>query len=260
MYTFIGDAGFDVYSTSNEKFLGGCSLNVATHFKRNSNLRASLIYPAASDGQEIISHCQKEDIQAHPLERSGKTPIQFIETLESGEKNFTEYQSGVIEDFALTTQERNMISALEGYIICPLYTQVLPFIDQLIACSPKAKFIFDFHDASEIDIEKYLKHASLAQFGLVNDHPLEDFLYDYVKSHEIEILITRGKDTISKLSKKQIEYYIPIPLETVVDSTGAGDAFLGAYLALNNIEKASQYAKSILSVRGAGTNREFKDL
>ncbi|MFG1485164.1 PfkB family carbohydrate kinase [Halobacteriovorax sp. RZ-1] len=260
MYTFIGDAGFDDYTSVHERHLGGCSLNVATHFMRNSNSKATLIYPAASDGQVIINHCQKEGIQAVPLFREGKTPVQFIETLESGEKNFTEYKSGVLENFQFTKEELQLIKELEGHIVCPLYSQILPFVDQLIEAKPRAKFIFDFHDASEIEIEKYLKHASLAQFGLVTGHPLEDFLYDYVKNHDIKILVTRGKDKISKLSEKQIENFSPIPLVPVVDSTGAGDAFLGAFLALNNIEKASHYAKSILSVRGAGTNRDFEDL
>ncbi|MFG1591900.1 carbohydrate kinase family protein [Halobacteriovorax sp. CON-3] len=260
MYTFIGDAGFDDYTSVHERHLGGCSLNVATHFMRNSNSKATLIYPAASDGQVIINHCQKEGIQAVPLFREGKTPVQFIETLESGEKNFTEYKSGVLENFQFTKEELQLIKELEGHIVCPLYSQILPFVDQLIEAKPRAKFIFDFHDAQGFEIEKYLKVAELALFGLTPSHDLEFYLREFVKAHKISVLITRSAGEISFFNKNESISYTPQPVDVVIDSTGAGDAFLGAYLAHKNLEKASHYAKSILSVRGAGTNRDFEDL
>lgn len=253
MFTFIGDAGFDDYLISKETLLGGCALNVATHFSRNSNLTPTLIYPAGKDNLYIEEHCQREGVNSIPLKREGLCPVQDIEVQNDGEKNFTNYHPGILKDFIL--KEKNIFKELEGYIVCPLFVQILPFIDQIIKLSPKAKFIFDFHNAADIPIEKYLKYAYLAQFGLGEDLGLEQYLVEYVKSNETNILITRGSGKVSYYTKNHITEYRPKVLKEIVDSTGAGDSFLGAFLANidkdNRLEIASTYASKIIMKEGA---------
>lgn len=257
MFYFIGDAGFDHYKNLNQDFLGGCSLNAATHFKRNSKADATLIYPTNHDNHLIEQHCQREGIRTIPITRDGTMPRQLINIRKDGEKDFIEYNAGVLESVILSKQEEDLIRSIKGTIISPLYTQVLPFINQILEINQQAEYVFDFHDASDFNfdprkMEKYLSHARLVQFGLSQEHgQLTNFLGQYAKDHNTEIIITRGGAQIDYLQGHKSESFNPTYIDSIVDSTGAGDAFLGSFLALGNIKEASQYASNILMRTGS---------
>ena len=88
MITFIGDVGLDYYVKQDQYLLGGCALNVATHFKRNSQAQATLISPSSLEANDQIEkHCSDLGIKTIPLKRNGPLPCQKIELDENGEKN-----------------------------------------------------------------------------------------------------------------------------------------------------------------------------
>lgn len=265
MFHFIGDAGIDYYKVENEKLLGGCSLNCATHFKRNSKAQASLYFPTISNNKKLSSHLKNEGIFSHPFKRDGDYPRQDIEILDTGEKNFTHYHPGVLEDFQFTENEFNMISKIDGPIICPLYEQIMPIINQVIRANKKAKYIFDFQDANDFNHEferilPYLKIADLSQFGLKKeDTLLKRKIHQFASKYKKNLIITQGASEIIFYDKGDQSIVYPEEMvEAVVDSTGAGDAFLGSFLAFScehsmkvAIEKASSYAATIILKKGS---------
>ncbi len=259
---FIGDAGIDEYLNLEKNYLGGCSLNVAGHYRLCSKLETHLIFPTITNNP-IESYCEEIGITHYPLYRNGELPRQEIDIQESGEKIFVQYHPGVIEGFVLGHEEKLLLKKCDT-IVAPLFTQILPFIDQVIEVSD-SKFIFDFHDASDFnkdinEISKYLKHASMAQFGLtLKDENLKAQLVNKSIELGIELLITQGSDEIYYLdAKSNTEVrYTPTKIEKVFDSTGAGDSFLGAFLYYKQVTtihdalaKASTYAAQTLQYFG----------
>lgn len=267
MYYFIGDAGIDYYVQEDIRRLGGCSLNVATHFKRNTPLEATLLYPSSSSNSLIEEHCRKEGIHSYPLIRESQLPCQEIEISPLGEKNFLTYHPSVIQDFNFTKEESEFLSNIKGIIICPLYEQILPFIDQVITDASQCEFIFDFHDTQDFqknfeNMLPYLSLSKLSLFGLGSqDQQLIEKLQDYAQSNDNHVIITQGAGKILYLKNNQTYKHCPTPIDKVVDSTGAGDSFLGAFLAHNNLnqeqdpeqvlEKAALYSTSTLIKKGA---------
>ena len=253
MITFFGDAGIDHYVELDKKLLGGCALNVATHFKRNSTAKAQLIYPASSADREIVSHCLREDIHALALMRPNELPCQLITMTASGEKNFLKYQPGVIDGFKFTNKEAELIKEIKGTIVAPLFSQLMPIIDQVLTLNTHATYYFDFHDCSDFDydfdrIRPYLERASLAQFGLSQrHHSLKEKLLNTNK----DLIITQGSDEIIYKSNTKLHSFTPIKLDQVIDSTGAGDAFFGAFIATSSLVHAATYAASILKKVGS---------
>lgn len=185
MVHFVGDSCFDHYLNSDEFKLGGCSLNVATHYRRVSQNETHLYSPLARKrSQEIIGHCLNEGITLHSFEREGELPCQDIEILESGEKSFKTFHEGILKDFTLTAKEKSLLKKTQQ-IVSPLYRQILPFIDQLIPLKEK-NFIFDFHNAEDFtsfdEITHYLTQCELAQFGLgPKDSELIELLKDFAQ-------------------------------------------------------------------------------
>lgn len=253
MITFLGDAGIDHYIELNKKLLGGCALNAATHYARNSGLTANLIYPSSLDDQTIESHCKHEGINTVALRRKGKLPCQEITISSVGEKQFLNYHSGILENFILTENEIEIVAQIDGIIVAPLFKQTFPLIDQVVAVNTKASFYFDFHDCSdfEYDIEKisnYLEKCSFAQFGL---SPRSMHLKEDLIASGKNILLTQGAEQIYCYMNSKESVYTPKRVAAVIDSTGAGDAFLGAFLALNSLEQASDYAATVLTRIGS---------
>ncbi len=266
-FSFLGDAGLDHYILEDELLLGGCSLNVATHFKRNSESEkeALLIFPTIRNNP-IEAHCQREAITTHPLFREGELPCQKIGRLPNGEKDFIEYLSGVLHQFQFSSKEREMIAKLRGRIISPLFTQILPLIDQVLEINHSVDYIFDFHSAEDFakdydQLYPYLERCNMAQFGLSNnrdDQILKSKLIDHAKKSSTELLITEGSSEIYFYDGESEYRFMPELMKDVVDTTGAGDSFLGAFLAKREmipvqkaLEEASLYTHQILSQRGS---------
>ncbi len=263
MFTFIGDAGIDFYSEQSLHLLGGCSLNVATHFKRNTSKPCTLIYPSSCENQLIETHCLREGISSSPFIRNKRLPSQEIKIQENGEKLFGPYQSEIFDQFVLEENEKLILNQLKGTIISPLYNQILPFIDQVIDQVASISFVFDFHSAEDFnkDFKKlypYLKLSKLSFFGLnERDVTLKNQLLEYALTYKKEILITQGAQEILYCVAGKTYTYSPIPLANVTDSTGAGDSFLGVFLASDDLmpelrlQKSSTYAKNTLTHLGA---------
>jgi len=267
MYYFIGDAGIDHYLQDDIRRLGGCSLNVATHFKRNTQLEATLLYPSSSENSLIEEHCRKEGINSYPLIRESQLPCQEIDISPLGEKKFLTYHPGVIQDFIFNKEEIEYLSHIKGVVICPLYEQILPFIDQVITHAPQCEFIFDFHDTQDFqknfkNILPYLSLSKLSLFGLgPEDQVLIEELKEYTYKNKSEVIITQGAQEIIYFKNSSTIKYCPTPIDEVVDSTGAGDSFLGSFLAITalnqeqdleqRLQKAALYSSSTLLKKGA---------
>lgn len=267
MYYFIGDAGIDYYVQDNVRRLGGCSLNVATHFKRNTPREATLLYPSSASNCLIEEHCHKEEIHSYPLIREAQLPCQEIDISPLGEKKFLTYHPGVIQDFIFTKEESEFLSSIRGIIICPLYEQILPFIDQVITHASQCEFIFDFHDTQDFqknfeNMFPYLSLSKLSLFGLApDDRVLIEELKEYGLKNKREVIITQGDQEIIYYKNSEIFKYSPTPIDEVIDSTGAGDSFLGAFLAIDalnqdqlpeqRLQKAALYSSSTLLKKGA---------
>ena len=272
-YYFLGDVGIDYYTRRDEKYLGGCSLNCCYHFFENNGKNGILIHPSnqSKDQDSINRFLVTKNIQSISLKRSGTLPTQLINNLDSGEKHYEKYTPGICEDLCLNKQELSIFKE-EGQIVSPVFEQILSLANQLITLKNKY-LIFDFMDCTDFDksfrkIRKYAEHACLAFYGLtLNDKKLTKDITDfYLSTPEKCAIVTRGKDSILYFEKGQQYEHYPQVMNNVVDSTGAGDAFIGSFLAYRQrtsiheaIENAAKYATSVLHHYGS-FNQLFDDV
>lgn len=92
------------------------------------------------------------------------------------------------------------------------------------------------------------------------DHKSEDEIFTYLKMFSIrEIILKRGAESI-EIDRQGIRYSIPVKtISKVVDTTSAGDAFIGGYLAMTlngrSCAEAAEYASgvagAVISASGA---------
>ncbi len=286
---FIGDLGLDLYHIADDTnllvnkkyYLGGCSFNSAYHYQKVSKEGPNLFYLAPNNLTSFLSKEVtqkifelKNAIKFYPLKGLLHYPLQEIEILENGEKNFIKYTSGICEDFDISQihDELNSLALIKpkDLVVMPVFSQFFKFNNLIFNHleQREVSFILDFLDGEDFDkdfdrIMPYLKKASLSVFGLnmaknTFDHKLSDKLSYYASMNDIEVLITQSHHQIIYYKNRKRYTYQPKKSENVIDTTGAGDSFLAAFIHYKSIltpiqalQRASEYAKLVVEQIGA---------
>lgn len=234
----VGDCGVDHYLPANDRLFGGISANFARHARREFRAEDTvhLVSVVGDDdgGDIVMAALETSGIDCHVTRLTGNTPVQYIEVQPDGERRFVRYDEGVLRDFALQESDRNLIAGSD-LLVAPVYLQIVGLFDELMSIQTAGKVAIDFADFLQHPdfglLEKYVGRIDIGFFGLASsDNAMIERLQQLAKEYATIFVVTLGADGAIVLSDDAVVKCSAVPVNEVVDTTGAGDAFAAGFL------------------------------
>jgi sugar/nucleoside kinase (ribokinase family) len=246
----VGDCGIDHYIQSGDRRPGGITSNFALQARRcfDETDAVSIIAPLGDDEEAIIVQRRFENsgIECHFESLSGSTPIQHIEIESSGERTFVAYEEGVLRDFRITNEHATRVGDAD-LAVAPVFQQNRDMFSSFMSVTRGGLTAVDFADFSEHPdfdlLERHANQLDIAFFGLrARQENIIAALQAFAAKHNVLLVVTLGADGSRAFQSTHTYASEAIPVDRVVDTTGAGDAFAAGFLACycraSNIEQS----------------------
>lgn len=258
-----GDVGYDDYPDGLAR-AGGCALNVAlAAAAERTGLRIAVAGALGEDGGPLRTRLEAAGVDVSALEDlPGLSPRQPVWLRPDGERELSGYQPGVLDDYAPPPALAPRL-ARAGRVYLPLFASTLPWARAAAAAG--ARLACDLMDLSELapaEERWVLAQAEVVFCGVWPEHPRLDALRRWASADPGRLLVATfgaaGALAVTREESVQIEA-TPLPGAQVVDTTGCGDAFAGAFLARwgrghelrASLELASQAAARVATHLGS---------
>lgn len=235
----VGDCGVDHYLPEDRRFCGGITANFARHARDQFPAEDQVHIVSCvgdDDGADLVLAALKNSgIDCQISQVAGSTPVQFIEVREGGEKRFVRYEEGVLRDFRFTGRQKAVIATAD-LLVAPVYLQIVGLLDELMALPAGGRVAVDFADFLEHPdlslLDRHVDRLDVAFFGLTANSGAEiESIRERALKHAGLFVITLGPDGSLVFSGNSVFEQPAIAVDTVVDTTGAGDAFAAGFLA-----------------------------
>lgn len=235
----VGDCGVDHYLPGDLLLCGGITSNFARQMRRvaPADDEIAVISAVGNDGDAARlarSAVEQPGFQAAIAVLEGRTPVQFIEIEPDGEKNFVRYDEGVLRDFRIDDERRKAIATAD-WLVTPVFRQVHAMFDSIMCAARPAMTAVDFADFAEHPdfalVENYLDRIDVAFFGLATGHESEIArIRELAATNHKLMIVTLGADGSLAFYGERRCRRAALPVDQVVDTTGAGDAFAAAFM------------------------------
>ena len=244
----VGDIGVDQYLPSREQRFGGITANFARQAREEFPVDDEIHIVScigSDDGADLVrSSLVGAEIDCHISAIPGDTPTQLIELQADGERNFIRYDPGVLNDFEFNWEQREII-ARSSLLVAPVFVQIVDLFHELLAIETDGLIAIDFADFREHPdfdlLEKSIDKVDIGFFGLsVDDTAVIDRIALLAARHARLFVVTLGADGSRVFHGNQEYRCDAVPVEKVVDTTGAGDAYAAGFLS-RYCHDASQY-------------------
>ena len=273
--TAIGEALIDFIPQNNGSFmphLGGAPCNVAGAYTKLSG-KAALLTQLGNDlfGHHILAELKETGIDTSKVKMTdeAKTSLAFVGLSDNGQRTFSFYRNPGAD---MLYSENNITDELfkENYALhfcsvslvdCPMkkaHTKAIETAlkhNQIISFDPNVRLmLWDDHDQLKKTIWDYVPYAHILKIA---DEELE-FICDTVNPKQAAqklmkgnvqlVLVTCGADGVYAFTKNT-EVFVPSLKVKAIDTTGAGDAFIGSFLyqcAEKEINNFNELSKTLL--------------
>ena len=228
----VGDNTVDTYIHMKTCFPGGNAVNVAVLAKRYGHSAAYIGWMGDDErGRLVLNSLKEEGIDVSHCRVLSGVPSAFSEvSLKDGDRVFGQSDSGACKFINLTEEDLQFIGQFDV-----VHTSVYSHLEGQISDLKRASRCLSFDFSQDFD-EKYLQEIvphidialiSLAEISLSG----RDALMRHVASMGPSIVImTKGQEGAWVFDGKDVYHQGVIPVEGVVDSLGAGDAFAARFL------------------------------
>ena len=273
MIELNGDISSLENNSSNMKInFGGDTYNSAVYFSRLTNDKTNTFYSTAlgkdNFSKKMISRFKNENIKCDYIRTDGENPpgLYSIEINEKGERSFSYWRDQSPSKYIfLGSKGKKLIKDINNADVF-YYTGISAGIldekqrKDLINIGSTATICgFDFNYRSQLH---YNKKVSQLLFNEINNrvdihfvsfddarelfkikNPLEIF---EIINEKKNLILIRYKNSIIFKNKQQEIKTVTVPHGEVVDTTAAGDAFNGSFLAIMNNNKNVPVEENIL--------------
>lgn len=234
----IGDCGVDHYLPSSKVLCGGITANVAWQ-ARAAFPEDDTITIISAVGDDDAANVVKERLENSRIDCriasfEGASSVQYIEIQADGEKNFVRYDEGVLRDFELSNEDKALIAASDLRIM-PIFEQIYRFFDKVIQIDTAGLTAVDFADFAQHPdfslLDKYLDAIDIGFFGLSGDNDnLIQMIKHKARSRNKLFVVTLGPGGSLAFRGSDSFSCSAFPVDEVIDTTGAGDAFAAGFL------------------------------
>jgi 2-dehydro-3-deoxygluconokinase len=273
MIELNGDISSLENNSSNIKInFGGDTYNSAVYFSRLTNDKTNTFYSTAlgkdNFSKKMISRFKNENIKCDYIRTDGENPpgLYSIEINEKGERSFSYWRDQSPSKYIfLGSKGKKLVKDINNADVF-YYTGISAGIldekqrKDLIKIGSTANICgFDFNYRSQLH---YNKKVSQLLFNEINNrvdihfvsfddarelfkikNPLEIF---EIINEKKNLILIRYKNSIIFKNKQQEIKTVTVPHGEVVDTTAAGDAFNGSFLAIMNNNKNVPVEENIL--------------
>ena len=237
--TGVGDCGVDRYLNRGCDRPGGITLNFAVNARRlfPASDRVGVVTALGTDLESrLVRRALAEfNLDACLATLEGATSIQYIDQHHSGEKIFVRYEPGVLGDYRVGAHERAVIAESDA-LMAVVYSQIEGFFDSVMECPSPGLRAVDFGDLADVTggvgfVEGYLEGFHVGFFGLAAaDVDLIGHLERLARRSGRLLVVTLGANGSLALGGDGRVVCPAVPVEQVIDTTGAGDAFAAGFL------------------------------
>ncbi len=273
MIELNGDISSLENNSSNIKInFGGDTYNSAVYFSRLTNNKTNTFYSTAlgkdNFSKKMISRFKNENIKCDYIRTDGENPpgLYSIEINKKGERSFSYWRDQSPSKYIfLGSKGKKLVKDINNADVF-YYTGISAGIldekqrKDLIKIGSTATICgFDFNYRSQLH---YNKKVSQLLFNEINNrvdihfvsfddarelfkikNPLEIF---EIINEKKNLILIRYKNSIIFKNKQQEIKTVTVPHGEVVDTTAAGDAFNGSFLAIMNNNKNVPVEENIL--------------
>lgn len=234
----VGDCGVDHYLPYGKQRFGGITANFARHATKEFPADDEVHIVACigdDDGAKLVrSSLIDTGIDCHIFTIPGITPTQYIEIKADGEKNFVRYDAGVLNEFDFSQEQRDIIAGSD-LLVAPVFLQIVDLFSELLSVETNGLTAIDFADFlqhPDFDLlEDSIDKIDIGFFGLsVEDAAAIERIASLADRHDKLFVVTLGAHGSRAFHGPQQFQCNAVPVEEVVDTTGAGDAFAAGFL------------------------------
>jgi len=234
----VGDCGVDHYLPSDELRFGGITANFARHARNEFHTDDEIhivSWIGDDDGaKQVRASLVGTGIDCHIATIPGATSTQFIELEADGERKFVRYDAGVLSDFDFSQKQREIIARSE-LLVAPVYVQIVDLFVELLTIETNGLTAIDFADFRQHPdfslLENNIDKVDIGFIGLsVDDTAIVERIASLAAQHDKLFVTTLGANGSQAFHGSRTFRCDPVPVEKIIDTTGAGDAFAAGFL------------------------------
>ena len=221
---FLGDVGVDRFDSGEER-VGGCSLHAARAARR-AGAAVDLLSVVGSDAAGARIFADEPEL----VRADGKTAVQRIRVGANGERELCGYDAGVLAVWRPNTaQARRFAAAAVVHTVA--FAQIMPLFDYVLNLPRRGALFVDFMDLTDFAggiraLAPYWDRIDGAFFGLTTAHSLDGFAVPGKT-----VVVTLGAAGSRCFHAGEIFHCLPVRVNSIRDTTGAGDTYAGTFLA-----------------------------
>lgn len=234
----VGDCGIDHYVSSDERRVGGITANFALHARRlfagSDSIR--IIAPLGDDSDAALVRRRfiGTDIDCDFVSMAGRTPVQFLDVDDSGERQFLRYEEGVLRDYRVDDRAAERIGQAD-LVMTPVFEQNLEMFRSVLAVPTRGLLAIDFADFADHPnfrtLEECIDRLDVGFFGLgKDDQHIIDRLRSAAAGRDRLLVVTLSKHGSVAFDGDSDHRCEAERVAQVIDTTGAGDAFAAGFL------------------------------
>ena len=234
----FNDVGVDVYK--DQTFAGGCSLNVVRHLSSLTESRPAnfgVLGPVGNDPEKIIieNSIETMNIRQHLIETRERTTKCHIDINKEGERSFSKYESPALENFVFNKEYLEIFNKYQN-LATVVYEQAESSFRSFMELQLSQRVFCDFTDLKDFNsssdiVREFISRVDIVFCGLnIKEQVLINDLGKLSKEFQKLIVVTLGSGGSIAFDKGRMISGPSKKVKTIIDSTGAGDSYMAAFL------------------------------